>query len=83
MRSISPSCSRPGCGARGSRSATTWAAGWSPPAGSSVKGLLTNHVFKGYPEPMRYSGIAMCVVFLLGLLVLPFAPETKDQPLPE
>jgi hypothetical protein len=32
---------------------------------------------------MRYSGIAMCVVFLLGLLVLPFAPETKDQPLPE
>jgi MFS family permease len=52
-------------------------------AGASVKGLLTNHVFKGYPEPMRYSGIAMCTVFLIGLLALPFAPETKDQPLPE
>lgn len=51
--------------------------------GSSIKGLLTNTVFKGYAEPMRYSGIAMCSVFLLGLLVLPFAPETKDQKLPE
>ncbi len=53
--------------------------------GSSIKGLLTNTVFKGYPEPMpmRYSGMTMCIVFLLGLLVLPFAPETKDRPLPE
>jgi MFS family permease len=53
--------------------------------GSSIRGLLTNRVFRGYPEPMpmRYSGITMCAVFLLGLLVLPFAPETKDQPLPE
>jgi MFS-type transporter involved in bile tolerance (Atg22 family) len=51
--------------------------------GNPVKGLLTDRVFKGYSEPLRYSGITMCVVFLLGLLVLPFAPETKDQPLPE
>jgi MFS family permease len=51
--------------------------------GSSIKGLLTNSVFKGFAEPMRYSGITMCAVFLLGLLVLPFAPETKDQKLPE
>ncbi len=51
--------------------------------GGSVKGLLTDKVFKGYAEPLRYSGITMCVVFLLGLLVLPFAPETKDEPLPE
>jgi MFS family permease len=51
--------------------------------GNPVKGLLTNSVFKGYSEPLRYSGISMCAVFLLGLLVLPFAPETKDQPLPE
>src|SRR5262249_33442789 len=51
--------------------------------GNPVKGLLTNSVFKGYSEPLRYSGVAMCAVFLLGLLVLPFAPETKDQPLPE
>jgi hypothetical protein len=33
--------------------------------------------------PWRYSGVTMCLVFVLGLLVLPFAPETKDQPLPE
>jgi MFS family permease len=53
--------------------------------GSSIKGLLTSRVFKDFPSPMpmRLSGITMCVVFLIGLLVLPFAPETKDQPLPE
>jgi MFS family permease len=33
--------------------------------------------------PLRYAGLTMCGVFVLGLLVLPFAPETKDQPLPE
>lgn len=31
----------------------------------------------------RYAAMAMCAIFLLGLLSLPFAPETKDQPLPE
>jgi MFS family permease len=51
--------------------------------GSSIRGLLTSRVFASYREPLRLSGITMCVVFLLGLLVLPFAPETKDQPLPE
>jgi MFS family permease len=52
-------------------------------AGPSVKGFLTSRVFAGYTEPMRYAGISMCSVFLLGLLALPFAPETKGQPLPE
>jgi hypothetical protein len=33
--------------------------------------------------PLRYAGLTMCGIFVLGLLVLPFAPETKDQPLPE
>jgi hypothetical protein len=51
--------------------------------GSSVLGLLTSRVFAGYPEPMRYAGVAMCSVFLIGLLTLPFAPETRGQPLPE
>ena len=32
---------------------------------------------------LRSAGLAMCVVFLAGLVVLPFLPETKDQPLPE
>jgi MFS family permease len=52
-------------------------------SGPAVLGLLTSEVYKGEPEPMRYAGVTMCAVFLLGLLVLPFAPETKDQPLPE
>lgn len=34
-------------------------------------------------ESMRYAGVIMCSVFLIGLFVLPFAPETKGKPLPE
>ena len=66
----------------GTRSATTWA-GSSRPLGPLALGLLTSRVFAGYHEPMRYAGVAMCSVFLLGLLALPFAPETKGKPLPE
>ena len=53
--------------------------------GPFALGLLTSRVFAGYeqPNPLRYAGVAMCSVFLLGLLVLPFLPETKDKPLPE
>jgi MFS family permease len=37
-----------------------------------------------YPDrPFRYAGLAMCSIFILGLIVLPFLPETKDKPLPE
>ena len=28
---------------------------------------------------MRYAGVAMCSVFLVGLLALPFAPETQGS----
>ena len=35
------------------------------------------------PLPLRYAGLTMCSVFLLGLVALPFLPETKDKPLPE
>lgn len=51
--------------------------------GPLTLGLLTSRVFAGYDEPMRYAGVTMCSVFLLGLLVLPLAPETKGKPLPE
>src|SRR5579871_5127261 len=51
--------------------------------GPTMLGLLTNRVFRDYPEPMRYAGVTMCAIFLVGLFVLPFAPETKGQPLPE
>jgi hypothetical protein len=39
-------------------------------------------MFSDYPEPMRPAGLVMCLVFLVGLAVLPFAPETKGQQLP-
>jgi MFS family permease len=45
--------------------------------------LLTSRVFASTDEPMRYAGITMCAVFLLGLAVLPWAPETMGKPLPE
>ncbi len=47
--------------------------------------LVSPAVFGSYPEPLpfRYAGVAMCSVFLIGLLALPFLPETKDRPLPE
>jgi len=51
--------------------------------GPAALGVLTAYVYAGYDEPMRYAGVTMCGIFLLGLFVLPFAPETKGQPLPE
>ncbi len=51
--------------------------------GPVALGLLTSRVYAGQDEPMRYAGVTMCLVFLIGLAVLPFAPETKGKPLPE
>jgi MFS family permease len=51
--------------------------------GPLTLGLLTSRVFAGYAEPMRYAGVTMSLVFLVGLATLPFAPETKGKPLPE
>jgi MFS family permease len=47
--------------------------------------LISPAVFGDYPAPLpfRYAGVTMCGIFALGLIVLPFLPETKDQPLPE
>jgi MFS family permease len=39
--------------------------------------------FASKPESLRYAGVSMCTVFLVGLFVLPFLPETRGQPLPE
>lgn len=52
-------------------------------AGVPLIGLLKTKVYADFPEPMRPAALTMCAVFLLGLIVLPFAPETKDKPLPE
>ena len=56
--------------------------------GPSALGLLTSQVYAGYKTvdpalPFRYAGVTMCLVFLIGLAALPFAPETRGRPLPE
>jgi hypothetical protein len=53
--------------------------------GPAIKVLLTKQVYSGYADldAVRYAGMTMCAIFLVGLLVLPFAPETKGKPLPE
>jgi MFS family permease len=51
-------------------------------AGPFTLGYLTKDVFHG-PDAMRYAGVTMSLVFLVGLAALPFAPETKGKPLPE
>jgi MFS family permease len=55
--------------------------------GPVALGLLTQKVFNaanGFGnQGMRWAGITMCSVYVLGLLALPFLPETKGQPLPE
>ena len=56
-------------------------------AGPLTLGGLTKYVFNeanGFGhDGLRYAGVAMCAVFLVGLFALPFAPETKGKPLPE
>ncbi|MGP8248041.1 MAG: MFS transporter [Bryobacteraceae bacterium] len=51
-------------------------------AGPLSLGLLTSRVYHG-PDSMRYAGVTMCSMFLVGLAALAIAPETKGQPLPE
>jgi MFS family permease len=56
--------------------------------GPLMLALLTSEVFaaaksEGESWPFRYAGLTMCSIFVLGLLVLPFLPETRGKPLPE
>jgi MFS family permease len=53
--------------------------------GSFFSSILSQNVFGHFekPLPYRYSAMTMCVLFLVGLIALNFAPETKGQPLPE
>jgi len=56
--------------------------------GPALLGVLTGVVYKDTGEtdpanPLRYAGVTMCAVYFIGLIALPFAPETKGKPLPE
>ncbi len=56
--------------------------------GSYFSALLATDVFGahyGFESPLRerYAAMTMCVVFVIALATLPFAPETKGKPLPE
>jgi hypothetical protein len=50
--------------------------------GPLTLGQLASGVFTG-EDRLRYAGVTMCSFFLIGLFALPFALETKGQPLPE
>jgi hypothetical protein len=52
-------------------------------SGPAALGQLTSVVFKDRPQPLRAAGVAMSAFFLLGLVTLLFAPETRGAPLPE
>jgi MFS family permease len=45
--------------------------------------FLRTEVFGKDTEGLRWGGVTMCSVFLLGLIALPFLPETRGKPLPE
>jgi MFS family permease len=53
--------------------------------GSFYSSVLTVDVFGHHPSPLplRYSAMAMCAIFFVGIITAIFAPETKGQPLPE
>lgn len=54
--------------------------------GPSILGQLHGYFSEGSDDKVpgfRMAGVAMCSIFLVGLIVLPFAPETKGKPLPE
>lgn len=53
-------------------------------AGSFGSAWLSTSLFGGFdaPDPLRYSAMTMCVIFLIGLAAAWFAPETRGRPLP-
>jgi MFS family permease len=53
--------------------------------GPFVTGWLSGVIYvnHGPVDRFRFAGVTMCVCFFVGLIALWFAPETKDQPLPE
>ncbi|QDU54783.1 MFS transporter [Aeoliella mucimassa] len=54
-------------------------------AGGLTSAWISTAMFGDLASPTkeRYAAIIMCSIYLIGLSALPFAPETKDKPLPE
>ena len=55
----------------------------APDCSNPPSPMLTSRVYAGVDDPMRYAGVTMSMIFLVGLAAVPFAPETKGRPLPE
>jgi MFS family permease len=52
--------------------------------GPLVQGSLTSlFAGLGYLTPLRPAAMSLALIYLLGLAVVPLAPETRGQPLPE
>lgn len=56
--------------------------------GSFFSAKLTHDIYGKFAAqdpslPLRYAAMTMCAIFLMGICILPFAPETKGKPLPE
>lgn len=51
-------------------------------AGGPLIKMALDRMYTG-PDAGRWTGITMSFIFLLGLFILPFLPETKGKPLPE
>jgi hypothetical protein len=45
--------------------------------------MATSMANSGVSEPFRKAAMALSLIFLLGLVALIWAPETKGKPLPE
>ena len=52
-------------------------------SGPITLAALQTYFSTHYDEPMRAAGVTLSTIFLVGILALPFAPETKGKPLPE
>ncbi|PZU57004.1 MAG: MFS transporter [Sphingobium sp.] len=74
-----------GSAARGTGVSFTYNLGrFAAAAGSFGSAWLSTGLFGGFPapDPLRYSAMAMCLIFLVGFAAAWHAPETRGQPLP-
>ena len=53
----------------------------APTLMGQLSGLLKDHY--GVTEPFRIAAVLMCSVYIVGMVALIWAPETKGKPLPE